>query len=102
MRRLLYCTIVVIAALSAAKGQDGASLYKSKCEICHGPKGAGKPAMKGSNLLSEEAQKASDDALRDAILNGGAAKRAAHAYGKKGINPEQAKALVDFIRTLQK
>jgi mono/diheme cytochrome c family protein len=82
--------------------QDGPALYKSKCAGCHGPKGVGRPAMKGSSLTSPEAKKATDQAMQDEILNGGAAKKAAHAYGQKGVTPEQAKALVAYIRELQK
>ena len=94
--------LALVLGTSAATAQDSAALYKSKCGSCHGPKGAGRPAMKGSNLLSPEARKATDDALLDAIQNGGAAKKAAHAYGKKGVSADQAKALVGFIRDLQK
>ncbi|MBL8228722.1 MAG: c-type cytochrome [Bryobacterales bacterium] len=85
-----------------AAAQDAAALYKSKCVSCHGANGAGKPAIKGSNLLTEDAKKKTDEALTDAILNGGAAKKAAHAYGKKGVNADQAKALTAHIRGLQK
>ncbi len=90
------------AAAATASAQDAAALYTAKCLSCHGPKGAGKPALKGSNLLSDEAKKASDDQLTDTILNGGATKKPAHAFGKKGVGAEQAKALVGYIRSLQK
>jgi len=102
MKPLLSLSIPAIALILSATAQEPAALYRSKCFSCHGPKGAGKPALKGSNLLSPEAKKASDDILADAILNGGAARKAAHAYGKKGVNAEQAKSLVGFIRELQK
>jgi hypothetical protein len=38
----------------------------------------------------------------DAIQNGGADKKAAHAFSKKGVSADQAKALVGYIRELQK
>lgn len=91
------CTAIAVMA-----AEDGAGLFQSKCVACHGPKGAGKPAMKGTNLLTPEAKKATDDKLSDAIMNGGEAKKATHIYSKKGITAEQAKALVAHIRTLQK
>ena len=94
--------LTIFVASLAASAQDGAALYKSKCMSCHGPKGAGRPAMKGSNLLTPEAKKATDEALTDAIQNGGTGKKAAHAFGKKGVTADQAKALVAYIRELQK
>jgi mono/diheme cytochrome c family protein len=82
--------------------QDVVALYKSKCQSCHGANGAGRPSMKGSNLLTDETKKASDAQLIAAILEGGPAKKSAHAYEKKGVSAEQAKALTAHIRTLQK
>jgi mono/diheme cytochrome c family protein len=102
MKKSTWLLLIALAAAPLAVAQDGAALYKSKCLACHGPKGAGKPAMKGSDLLSEAAKKASDETLTNAILTGGAAKKASHAYGSKGITADQAKTLVAYIRTLQK
>ena len=97
-------TILGIFGLSGAgfAADDGAALYKGKCAACHGADGAGKPAIKGSNLLTPEARKATDAELTEWIMNGGPAKKAAHTFGKKGISADQAKALVAHIRTLQK
>jgi mono/diheme cytochrome c family protein len=81
---------------------DGAALFKARCAACHGADGAGKPAIKGSNLLTPEAKKATDAELTGWIMEGGPAKKAAHNFGKKGITADQAKALVEHIRTLQK
>jgi hypothetical protein len=36
------------------------------------------------------------------IANGGKEKKAAHAFSKKGVSDDQVKALVAFIRGLQK
>lgn len=91
-----------LAASAAFAAEDGAALYKAKCVACHGADGAGKPAIKGSNLLSAEAKKATDAQMTEAIMTGGAAKKAAHAFGAKGITADQAKALVAHVRTLQK
>jgi mono/diheme cytochrome c family protein len=101
MKKLCF-SFGVLATFFLAVAQDSAGIYKSKCASCHGPKGAGRPAMKGSNLLTPEAKKATDDALIDAIQNGGAAKKASHAYSKKGVTADQAKGLVIHIRELQK
>jgi mono/diheme cytochrome c family protein len=81
--------------------QDGATLYRSKCLACHGETGAGRPAIKGSNLLTDAAKKRSDAELSLAIAQGGENKNAAHAYETKGVTPNQVQALVKYVRELQ-
>lgn len=102
MKIATLLTTMVLAAVPVFAAEDGAVLFKSKCVVCHGATGAGKAAMKGTNLLSDEAKKATDAQLTDTILNGGAAKKASHAFEKKGITADQASALVAYIRALQK
>jgi mono/diheme cytochrome c family protein len=103
MKKLLCLTAAVIASVStAAAAEDGAALFKTKCVACHTATGAGKPALKGTNLLTPEAKKATDEEMTAAISAGGKAKKAAHAFGQKGVTPEQVKALVAHVRTLQK
>lgn len=87
---------------TAQAADDGAALYKSKCSMCHGPDGAGKPVLKAPSLVSDEAKKMTDAELTDMIANGGKEKKATHAFSKKGVTDEQIKALVSFIRELQK
>jgi mono/diheme cytochrome c family protein len=97
-----FAVLIMAASAMAFAAEDGAALYQSKCVACHGPKGVGKPALKGTNLTADEVKKAADDKLVAAIMEGGAAKKAAHAFGKKGVTADQAKALVAHIRSLQK
>ncbi|MBS1853209.1 MAG: cytochrome c [Acidobacteria bacterium] len=82
--------------------EDGAALYKTKCAACHGPDGAGKPAIKAPSLISPEAKKLTDAELTDAIANGGKEQKPTHAFAKKGLSPEQVTTLVAYIRTIQK
>jgi mono/diheme cytochrome c family protein len=86
----------------APAAEDGAALFKAKCAPCHGADATGKPAVKAPSLVSEEAKKLTDDELTDAIANGGKEKKASHAFSKKGVTPEQVKALISYIRELQK
>jgi mono/diheme cytochrome c family protein len=95
----LILTVLIALPLLAS---DGAALYKSKCVACHGAEGKGKPAMKGSNLLTDEAKKRTDAEVSAAIAEGGKAKKAAHAYGKKGMSADDIKALTAYVRELQK
>ena len=45
----LVASLVVLPTLSWG-AEDGAALYKSKCAVCHGAGGEGKPAMKAPAL----------------------------------------------------
>lgn len=83
-------------------GDDGAALYKTKCAACHGADLAGKPAIKAPSLVSENCKKASDAELTEAIANGGKEKKPSHAFASKGLNPDQIKMVVSYIRQAQK
>ena len=83
------------------RAQDGAALYRSKCLACHGGAGEGRPAIKGSNLLTDAAVKRSDAELTEAIARGGKDKIATHAYEKQGVTADQVQALVKHVRELQ-
>jgi mono/diheme cytochrome c family protein len=86
---------ILIPNLSWA--EDGATLFKAKCAACHGADAAGKPAMKAPSLISDESKKKSDGDLATAIT--GTAK---HPAPVKGLSADDAKAIVTYIRTLQK
>jgi cytochrome c553 len=93
----------LLAALAAAAfARDAASLYKSRCASCHGPAGAGRPAIKGSNLLTDEMKKLTDEELYDGIATGGKRKIANHAYEKRGLSKQQMQDLAAHVRELQK
>ncbi len=86
---------ILIPNLSWA--EDGAALYKAKCAMCHGPDAAGKPAAKIPSLVSDEAKKKSDADLTKAV-----AETAKHPAPVKGLSADDAKAVVTYIRSLQK
>lgn len=87
---------ILIPSLSWA-GDDGASLFKTKCAACHGADAAGKPAAKIPSLISDEAKKASDADLEKAIVE-----KPKHAGVAKALTPDQVKMLVSYIRSVQK
>ena len=91
---------ILIPNLSWA--EDGAAVYKAKCAACHGADGAGKPAAKIPSLTSDEAKKLSDADLTDMVANGGATKKASHAFASKGLSADDVKAVVGAVRDLQK
>jgi cytochrome c6 len=92
---------VLIPNLSWA-ADDGATLYKTKCAVCHGVDAAGKPAAKIPSLVSDEAKKLADTDLNDAVANGGKSKKPAHTFSQKGLTPDQIKMVISYVRELQK
>ena len=99
---LMLSVALWIAIPRASAADDGGTLYKSKCAMCHGADGAGKPAAKIPSLVSDESKKATDAALTDDIANGGPDKKPAHAFQNKGLSPDQIKMIVSYIRDMQK
>ena len=87
---------ILLPSLSWA-GDDGATLYKTKCAACHGGDGAGKPAAKIPSLVSDEAKKMSDADLAKAVTE-----KPKHAGIAKSLTPDQVKMLVSYIRSIQK
>ncbi len=81
---------------------DGASLFKTKCAMCHGPDGTGKTPMGQKlnirDLRSAEVQKQSDSDLAHVIGQG---KARMPAFGKK-LSEDQIKVLVTYLRELGK
>jgi mono/diheme cytochrome c family protein len=99
---ILAVATLVLTPRTTRAAEDGAALFKSKCAVCHGADATGKAALKAPSLVSDEAKKMSDEDLTDRIANGGKEKKAAHAFSKKGVTSDQIKALVSYIRELQK
>src|SRR5579863_8589209 len=87
---------IVIPNLSWA-GDDGATIYKTKCAGCHGADATGKPAAKIPSLVSDDLKKASDDDLAKKITD-----NPKHPGGVKSLASDQTKAVIGYIRTLQK
>lgn len=71
---------------------DAAKTYKGKCVACHGPK-----AEKKFDTAK------SDDEHLQIILKGKKAEKPPNmpAYEAKGITPDQAKALLDYMKSLR-
>jgi mono/diheme cytochrome c family protein len=78
----------VAPAQGEAQPSDPAAYYKAKCAMCHGPK--------AEKTLTEEQH-------LEAILKGKKVEKPPHmpAYGEKGVSPEQAKALLEYMKQLK-
>jgi len=87
---------ILIPSLSWA-ADDGAAAYKAKCAACHGADATGKPAAKIPSLISDDEKKKSDADISKSI-----AETAKHPAGVKGLPADDVKAIVAYIRSLQK
>jgi cytochrome c6 len=89
------------AATCAYAQDDVAALYKSKCQMCHGPDGKGDtPAGKkvgAKDFHSPEVAKMSDAELFGITKKG---KEKMPAYDKK-LTDDQIKSLIKYIRSLK-
>lgn len=96
------CIVSLLAAGTLSFAQDGAALYKSKCQMCHGATGmADTPAGKSTKARpfnDPDVVKMSDADLIAVTTNG---KNKMPAYKGK-LTDDQIKSLIAYIHTLQK
>ncbi len=102
----LFAKVAVIAAFLALgvagawADDEVAALYKSKCQVCHGPDGKGTAAgqkLGVRDFRSPEVAKMTDAELFGITKKG---KEKMPAYDKK-LTDDQIKDLIKFIRTLK-
>lgn len=90
---LVAATLLSTAAVNtkaAVEDFDAAAVYKAKCAMCHGAK-----AEKKFDTSKPE------ESHIQAILKGADGTPKMPGFEAKGINAEQAKALVDFMKSLK-
>jgi mono/diheme cytochrome c family protein len=97
----IIVSILVVVVANARAEDDVASLYKTKCQACHGADGkADTPAGKklgARDFKSPEVAKLSDAELFDITKKG---KDKMPAYDKK-LTDDQIKGLIQYIRSLK-
>jgi len=77
---------------ASVQGFDASNTYKGKCVACHGPKAEKK----------YDPAKPEDEQVQ-AVLKGKKAEKPPNmpGYESKGVTAEQAKALVDYMKSLR-
>jgi mono/diheme cytochrome c family protein len=89
---VLATALLGMYSVPARTNDDPAATYKAKCVACHGAK-----AEKKFDTAK------SDDKLLDAILKGAKGEKPPNmpAYETKGIDADQAKALLSYMKSLK-
>ena len=84
--------VVSVRARASADDFDAAGTYKAKCFACHGAK-----AEKKWDSTRPEAQ------MVESILNGKKAEKPPNmpGFAEKGIDADQAKALIAYMKSLK-
>ena len=88
----LVAAALLISVPARANDDDTAALYNTKCKMCHG-------ATAEKKIDKTKA----DDALIQVVLDGKTAEKPPNmpAFKEKGVTPDQAKALVGFMKSLK-
>ena len=89
---LLLASISMLAWLQAP-AQDGAALFKTKCAMCHGDQGQGKPPM--APKIAGTTKSVAD------VLTKGGEPKAPHTKPMSTLTPDQVTSLVAFVKTLK-
>lgn len=88
-----------VAAGVFAADPNGATVYKQRCAMCHGPNGSGETpigkSMKVRDLRSADVQKMTDVELTK-IIAGGKGKMPAQK-----MTTEEVVAVIAYVRTLK-
>jgi mono/diheme cytochrome c family protein len=76
-----------------APAQDGAALFKTKCAMCHGDQGQGKPPM--APKIAGTTKSVAD------VLTKGGEPKAPHIKPMSTLTADQVTSLVAFVKTLK-
>lgn len=106
LSRLLIPALLLVSNAAPAADPDGAALFRQTCVVCHGADGHGAiPGVADLTRKSGPLAVKTDAELVASILNGFQSKGSPMGMPPKGGNPqltpEDAAALVTYLRTLQ-
>ena len=98
MKCISMAKLAVLLFASSFLWASGATLYKTKCAGCHGPAGAGKPAIKAPPLKGTSLD---ENELANQITKGKSGSKAPHNKPMSGLDEAQAKAIAEYVKTLK-
>ncbi|MFP5276405.1 MAG: c-type cytochrome [Acidobacteriota bacterium] len=96
VKKIIILLALIAASASIGWSQDASALFKTKCAMCHGAEGQGKPkiAPKLAGIDKSEA------AIVTMLTKGGAPK-GIHMKPMAGMDAAHAKALATFVKSLK-
>jgi mono/diheme cytochrome c family protein len=88
----LVAAALLISVPVRANDDDSSAVYNTKCKMCH-----------GATAEKKVDKTKADDALMQIVLDGKTAEKPPNmpAFKDKGITPDQAKALVTYMKSLK-
>jgi cytochrome c553 len=89
---IAVASLTIFAAIPAL-AQDGASLFKTKCAMCHGEQGQGKPPM--APKIAGTTKSVAD------VLTKGGEPKAPHIKPMSTLTADQVASLAAFVKTLK-
>jgi mono/diheme cytochrome c family protein len=83
---------LIVSTPARVTDDDTAALYNTKCKMCH-----------GATAEKKMDKTKADDVLIQTVLDGKTMEKPPNmpAFKEKGITPDQAKALVGYMKSLQ-
>jgi mono/diheme cytochrome c family protein len=90
---IVAMTLFILFPHLSWAADDGVSIYKAKCAVCHGADAAGNPAANIPSLVSDGVKKSSYDDLAKTVAG-----RAKHPPVIKSLPPDQLNMVVNYIQ----
>lgn len=89
---LMATALLISVPARSASDDDAAALYNTKCKMCH-----------GATAEKKMDKTKADDGLIQIVMDGKAAEKPPNmpAFKEKGISADQAKALVEYMKSLK-
>lgn len=97
--KLFGLGVVLLFAGSLALADDGATIFKSKCAMCHGQDGKGFAAIHTPNFTDPKVQASLTDKQMEGIIKSGKKGTSMPPFGDK-LKDDEIKDVISFIRTL--
>ncbi len=101
MRRIAIVTALVLLGAGAARAEDGATLFKQKCSVCHGPDGRGTTKMGQAMKVRDLTALKTGEAEIQKIVTDGKPGTKMQGYKDK-LSEADIKALAGYVKGLQK
>jgi len=89
---LVAGALLISVPARATSDDDSSAMYNTKCKMCH-----------GATAEKKMDKTKADDALLQTVLDGKTAEKPPNmpAFKDKGLTPDQAKALVSYMKSLK-